>query len=474
MIAYIINYILCSIVLYIPYHLWIAQSNMHNFKRAYLLIALVLPLCIPTMEYNIKQDDPTSVAPLLPNLAYIEYTTTQNVIDNSRIPHQKDVFSWTYVIGFIYFSIALILLTRFAAGVLEIQYQIRKGRKIKRQRYTVILNKSTPTPYTFLQQIFVNETDYHEGIHPAVWRHEETHVDQWHTLDILLAEVVSRIFWINPMNNFIKRSIRLNHEYLADSAVIQNQDHIEEYCYLLLDLPAQELESNLTSQLNYKQLKNRLIMMTKKTSKKKQFGLFVLTACVMIGASAIFAQKNVLMANTAISATAHIMETDTIKRLGASSALLAEYDSVMRSITTTRKDNNGKTITGINVQSVDRKRMAYIASLMSEKQMKERTLSPHDINSPKHWVASMTKPKKRTPTSQEFNKWQDTKVYGVWIDGKKAKNTDLKKLEEEDVVLYYVSKLHGKAKVGRSYTHQLDVLTQPYYDKVFADYNDPK
>ncbi len=51
--------------------------------------------------------------------------------------------------------------------------------------------------------------------------HEEAHASQKHSLDILFVELLQIIFWFNPLFYFIKRSIKLNHEFLADRAVLK-------------------------------------------------------------------------------------------------------------------------------------------------------------------------------------------------------------------------------------------------------------
>ena len=51
---------------------------------------------------------------------------------------------------------------------------------------------------------------------PAIDAHEDVHVKQLHTVDILLVEIMKIFFWFNPIVYCYHRSLKLIHEYLAD------------------------------------------------------------------------------------------------------------------------------------------------------------------------------------------------------------------------------------------------------------------
>lgn len=475
MTAFIINYILCSVLLYIPYKLWMERTSLHHFKRFYLLMVLALPLTIPNIEYNLQQSVEQSTPFSLPNIQHIEFEDISSVDIMEKVPNQTNLIdtsqlNWSKIVFNFYLFIVFLLLYRLIRNSIKIKKEIVKGINIKTDNYHIILTASKHTPYTFWKYIFINETDYRNNIHPSILKHEEAHVRQKHSIDIVISEVITAITWFNPINYFVRKDIINNHEHLADNDVIQCKEYIQDYCYLLLNLPVDKNRHNLTSQLNYKQVKNRLIMMTKKTSKGKYLIIGLLSLGTLAIATVLFTQKNIVKAKTtepSSTAKLDIPLQDTIKQTGAPKNLLAEFDSVERAIANFSNNETRDTVLNVNAA-----RMAYIASLMSPEQIKERTGTSSTGrvgNSPKTWITLNTKPKKRTPTENEFVNWQNAKVYGVWIDDEKAKNSDLKKFSNTDIVLYYVSKLHGKAKVDRSYTHQLNVYTQSGYDKAFAN-----
>lgn len=53
--------------------------------------------------------------------------------------------------------------------------------------------------------------------------HEQTHVRELHSLDIILVQLVILLCWFNPFSWLIRSEIRMNHEYLADKQVVTSR-----------------------------------------------------------------------------------------------------------------------------------------------------------------------------------------------------------------------------------------------------------
>ncbi|WP_232816203.1 M56 family metallopeptidase [Chryseobacterium capnotolerans] len=50
------------------------------------------------------------------------------------------------------------------------------------------------------------------------------HIEQKHSFDKILIEVVTAVFWFNPFFHIIKKEISLIHEYLADKKAVKHSD----------------------------------------------------------------------------------------------------------------------------------------------------------------------------------------------------------------------------------------------------------
>lgn len=119
--------------------------------------------------------------------------------------------------------------------------------------------------------------------------HELAHVKQKHSVDILIAEIISICCWINPFVWLIKREVRLNLEFLADKKVMEAGFSTKSYQYHLLGL-AYNHKYGLSNNFNFSHLKQRIIMMNKKKSNGAahiKYALFTLPAFALLVAGNI-------------------------------------------------------------------------------------------------------------------------------------------------------------------------------------------
>jgi hypothetical protein len=169
----------------------------------------------------------------------------------------------------VYLIVTIGLLARFATNLIKISRKINSNPSEKVQNATLILLTEKVLPHTFLHYIFINKDDYkNRKIEVELYTHELTHVNQKHTLDILLIELMKTIFWFNPLLFLYKKAIQLNHEFLADEKVVSSYNNVPFYQNLLLEKASWNNTFYLASNLNYLVTKKRLIMMTKTTSNK--------------------------------------------------------------------------------------------------------------------------------------------------------------------------------------------------------------
>ncbi len=471
MTAYIINYLLCSACLYIPYKLWFENMNYHVAKRIYLIACILFPLVIPFLSFSVM--DAPELLQQIPNMQHI--VITQGAVGPSILtaPNlvEQEKFDWVLVFVILGIGISVLLLIRFLKNLLQLFGLIRRNPGILHVDFTLIVLNRKNDPFSFFNYVFVSKEDYEKDIPKMVWDHELAHVRQLHSLDVLLAEIILIFAYWNPFNWLIKNSIQLNHEYLADEAVLDKSNSLKAYQYLLIGLEYQEKNPVLSSQLNFKQLKTRLNMMNKKEKWRNKAGMLVFSGLLLAGSALLFSNKTaeshpmetISEMEDVVSVNKVIQSADTVPQNGASKAMLDEYDKVIRELSVGKNGNN------VDFGSIDQKRMAYIASKMSKEQRAARSGKGNMFLSPGVFITLETKPTKRSPDRSTFSAWKNPSVYGVWIDGKKSSNKDLDNFSNDDIVYYSVSKLHGKAKEGRNYTHQLDVYTLSYYNKVFGN-----
>jgi TonB family protein len=124
------------------------------------------------------------------------------------------------------------------------------------------------TPFSFFRWIVLDTTLYTDTELREILRHEETHVREGHSFDILLAELLCVVCWFNPFAWFLKREIQLNLEFLADRSVLASGYEAEHYQFHLLRLTYHKAAAKMVNNFNVSLLKKRIFMMNKKQTSK--------------------------------------------------------------------------------------------------------------------------------------------------------------------------------------------------------------
>ena len=71
------------------------------------------------------------------------------------------------------------------------------------------------------------------------------------------------------------------------------------------------------------------------------------------------------------------------------------------------------------------------------------------------------------PTDKQLETWEDAKLYGVWIDGKKVTNSILSDYSNTDFSHWDVSKLSKNAVDYGKHYYQVDLMTKEYYQQYY-------
>jgi hypothetical protein len=228
MMLYLLKFIGGSTLLWAVYHFGLEEEKMHRFKRFYLLFSLGFALVVPLMQLPWFANE---VTPLF----VMGYEPIQDSpISAQVVPQIAPSFPIESILWLGYAFIAAILLLRLLYNLYRALRLKTKGEKLQHAGVPlVILPEHIPT-HSFFNTIYINHKDYTEEGATAILAHELAHIRQGHSWDILFVELLRVLFWFNPVLFAYKRAMQLNHEFLADEAVIQ-QAHIDipTYQYLL-------------------------------------------------------------------------------------------------------------------------------------------------------------------------------------------------------------------------------------------------
>jgi hypothetical protein len=363
---------------------------------------------------------------------------------------------WPQIAEIIYALVTLALSARFAKNIYRMSRMAKHNIVADHHGTRLILIDNDVTPHSFLNYIFINKSDYRDGrIEPEIICHEQAHVGQRHTLDVLLVELLQVACWFNPFIPLYKRDIQLNHEFLADAWVTDHFRDKTAYQYLLLAKACKASSLKLTSQFNYLTTKKRLIMMTKTTSSK----MAILTQLAVMPffalAVLLFCQKV-----TAQSVTNTVAEKDS---------------SAMKQNTQKNTVEQFKDILKKYGARFGRKGIRYPVTMLSDEDKNEAIALYKKMNAEQQQqVHNLFFPMppplpKISPSEKQLNEWKDASEYGVWIDGKKIKNAEINAYKASDFDHYFISRLTKAALHHNEYHYQIGLMTKIYYARYYKE-----
>ena len=229
MIIYCVKSILCLGVLWGFYQLLLEKERIHYFNRGYLLFSAIIALTLPliTLTYEKEVFLQTAITETIAQLESPHTETNPVLTDLSEAPKKTSVTGTNilpYLLWSIYFIGMILFGYRFIRNLSKVLQQILKNKRLSESAYSLVLLEQSTIPYTFLHYIFVSEKEFNNDTIPnEILTHEKIHVVQKHTCDILFVEILQVAFWFNPLFILLKKSIRLNHEFLADQGVLKQE-----------------------------------------------------------------------------------------------------------------------------------------------------------------------------------------------------------------------------------------------------------
>lgn len=261
---------------------WLLVRNKSNFKlnRIYLLSVLLFAFLFPLISFPVEIEEFANTNQFNFINTVNDFTSFPNTVAiETKIPETP--VDMQLILSYAYLLITFLLLLRFIIELIRIIKKIYAYDKIKKERFTLIVNKNFKSPFSFFHYIFVEKFP---GVDSLIIEHEKVHARQLHTLDLFFTQISSALLWINPFIYLLKKELVAQHEYLADYAVLNNGTNHEKYLNQVLNQAQNNFNSALVSKFNYSLTIKRLKMMKNINLKQKRhfkyFVLFITTGII--------------------------------------------------------------------------------------------------------------------------------------------------------------------------------------------------
>lgn len=265
MLAYFLKINVAIALFYAFYRLFFYKDTFFTWRRAALLCFFAVSAVYPLLNIQTwitEQEPMVAMADLYADIVLPEFTITPEQATSDW----KTLLLQT--VGFAYWGMVIVLAIRFfiqLAGIIRLAFRCRKA---KIGNTNVHLLRQASGPFSFFHWIFIHSTSHTEDELSEILTHEQTHANQWHSIDVLVSEIVCIFCWFNPFAWLMKREIRTNLEYLADNRVLETGHDSKAYQYHLLGLSHHKAAATIYNSFNVLPLKKRIKMMNKKRTRE--------------------------------------------------------------------------------------------------------------------------------------------------------------------------------------------------------------
>ncbi|MBQ5517156.1 MAG: TonB family protein [Bacteroidales bacterium] len=260
------------------------RSGWFRFNRITLLAGSAACLLLPLIPFRV-------------NRATLYSTWLEPVVVAAGDPAEPAVaatasgmsFSWQAFVLALYLLGALVALVFYLRSYGLMFRLLRRTPSERRDGYTLHLIAQETPSFSWMRHIVINRDDY--ARYPAILTHERAHVRCGHSVDLLLASLLTVLQWFNPLVWICRSELKLLHEYEADDFVLNQGIDATQYQLLLVKKAVGEKRFLLANGFNHAQLKNRITMMqtTTKAVWKKLFLLLLLP--LLAGTTLLLAER---------------------------------------------------------------------------------------------------------------------------------------------------------------------------------------
>lgn len=259
--ASIINFIwqsiICLLFFYAFYWVFLKGEKTFVFNRIYLLITPVLAIAFSLIEIPVSFEKP-SIS--LENTAFLKafesdsqkeiagtYGLPEVTVTGSRLPTLwgfKDYLFLGYMV------VVLFLFAKFYWQFLQLKEILRRGwyqtTYILKDSYFKVPTFGLTPVFSYFDKIFWDDAlVLSQKEKKQILSHEIEHVNQRHTYDVIIYQVMCNFFWFNPVIHLMQNALIDLHEFQADEKVIKDIELKGSYPKLVAKMAFQGLDLSL-------------------------------------------------------------------------------------------------------------------------------------------------------------------------------------------------------------------------------------
>jgi len=263
-LLYLLQMQVALLLLLAVYYGLLRRLTFHQLNRGYLLAALALAAVYPVLDLGWLRPAVAPAAPLTP--VFPAWPDAAGAAPPAAsVPNYGTWLLAAYGLG------AFVLLLRLLVQGASLWWLHRASRPVEAAggRFRAVMGEVSP--FSFGRAIYLNPAHHAPAELPVVLLHEQVHVRQAHTVDVLLGHLHRVLAWASPAAWLWLRAVQENLEFIADAAVLREiQLPPKQYQYSLVRLSTLAAGPALVTPFSFITLKNRIRMMNSPPSTRRQ------------------------------------------------------------------------------------------------------------------------------------------------------------------------------------------------------------
>jgi len=284
LLSYYLQVNIGLIAVIVGYLLLLNKEIHFNYNRMYLLVGICSALIFPLITIKNSVAFFLSGGESMTTYLLPEFTIDGNV---SNAGNWMNIRYWS-ILQILYLTVSASLLINLFYKIYQLLVQYKKVTTLTQQgNFKVIQNLEGFKCFSFFQLIFIGDS-YTPREREHVIAHEMVHARNFHSIDILLVELLKIFFWFNPAVYLFKKHLTSLHEFQADSVAVEKCD-AEQYCNLLARVALQSADYPIANHFNNSLTLKRISMIKNATGRLNVWrvisslviivGLFIFVSC---------------------------------------------------------------------------------------------------------------------------------------------------------------------------------------------------
>ena len=258
LLPYLLESSLCLVLFFGAWWLLFRREQCFEFSRFYLLGASLLSLLLPLLHIStnsgIVLPDSSTLVAELPGIT----VSSQETATGGTGLSLWNILFYVYISG-------------LSFGLIRLAYRLFLLSKLQQQQGSIVeyregirivrLSEQFP-PFSFFRTLWMGTPGMDPVQEEQIIRHEQAHIRQLHSLDLIWFEVLKAIFWFNPVVYTLRQQIEMLHEYIADRFASEKSNPTD-YADLLARQALQNMQPGLVHAFHKAPIIKRLQMIHK-------------------------------------------------------------------------------------------------------------------------------------------------------------------------------------------------------------------